>query len=114
MGVINRSKEEFTLSKKKKKLNGVLVSVLLISLTACNNDDAALNTQNDSDFTNVVNRDGNHNNLYRVNNGSEYTRTPSINNSTATNSNNSSQLKFQNNNKHHQQIAVKLFNKLLI
>jgi hypothetical protein len=51
MGVINRSKEEFTLSKKKKKLNGVLISVLLISLTACNNDDAALNTQNDSDFT---------------------------------------------------------------
>jgi uncharacterized YkwD family protein len=88
MGVINRSKEEFTLSKKKKNLNGVLVSVLLISLTACNNDDAALNTQNDSDFTNVVNRDGNHNNLYRVNNGSEYTRTPSINNSTATNNTN--------------------------
>ncbi len=69
----------------QKKLSGVMVSVLLLGLAACNNDDTALNTKNHDDVTNVVNRDNdNNNNLYRLNNGVDYNRTPGINNSTTS------------------------------
>ncbi len=45
----------------------------------------ALNTRNNDDVTNVVNRDNdNNNNLYRLNNGVDYNRTPGINNSTTS------------------------------
>ena len=52
----------------KKKLSGVLASVLLLGLTACNNQDAALNPRNNDNITNVVNRDNNRDHLFNVNN----------------------------------------------
>ena len=52
----------------KKQLSGVLASVLLLGLTACNNQDAALNPRNNDNITNVVNRDNNRNHLFNVNN----------------------------------------------
>ena len=50
----------------KKQLSGVLASVLLLGLSACNNQDAALNPRNNDNLTNVVNRDHNRNNLTNV------------------------------------------------
>ena len=52
----------------KKKLSGVLASVLLLGLTACNNQDAALNPRNNDNITNVANRDNNRDHLFNVNN----------------------------------------------
>ena len=52
----------------KKQLSGVLASVLLLGLTACNNQDAALNPRNNDNITNVANRDNNRNHLFNVNN----------------------------------------------
>ena len=52
----------------KKKLSGVLASVLLLGLSACNNQEAALNPRNNDNMTNVVNRDNNRNHLFNVNN----------------------------------------------
>ena len=54
----------------KKQLSGVLASVLLLGLTACNNQDAALNPRNNDNITNVVNRDNNRNHPFNVNNNS--------------------------------------------
>ena len=54
----------------KKQLSGVLASVLLLGLTACNNQDAALNPRNNDNMTNVVNRDNNRNHPFNVNNNS--------------------------------------------
>ena len=45
-----------------------MASVLLLGLTACNNQDAALNPRNNDNITNVANRDNNRNNLFNVNN----------------------------------------------
>ena len=52
----------------KKQISGVLASVLLLGLSACNNQEAALNPRNNDNMTNVVNRDNNRNHLFNVNN----------------------------------------------
>ena len=45
-----------------------MASVLLLGLSACNNQEAALNPRNNDNITNVVNRDNNRNHLFNVNN----------------------------------------------
>lgn len=66
IGVLNHFEGGILMSKKQ--LSGVLASVLLLGLTACNNQNAALNPRNNDNITNVANRDNNRNNLFNVNN----------------------------------------------